>query len=275
VLYFYFLHSQFNLFKRYFFEGTYIDMVYDEEQVYLRQGIQMYLVDYVNRIYTTSNFYHRNYYDKNELNSSLAAFLNNLGNMMFLDLEMTMPSVNNHKSHYIAEVIQVGYLLVNGKGEEISRYSQYVSPKRNPILSNRVLEFLNIDMQSFLQQAIPYKSFYEEFKEDIEQYRPAIVVYGKYDGIALNNSYMINKVPSLKSQTRFINLCQLIKTYYNLRNDPGLFKIYQIYYKNNDLQIHDALNDSFVTKMVFEAFLKDVNHETDFYDEIHKELGMK
>ncbi len=275
VLYFYFLHSQFSLFKRYFYVGTYIDMVYDEEQLYNRQGIQMYLVDYVNRIYRTSTYDHQYYYDKMQLNSSLATFLNHLGNLMFLDLEMTMPSVNNHKSHYIAEVIQVGYLLANGRGEEILRYSKYISPKRNPILSQRVLDFLSLDSETFTKQAIPYIEFYDEFKEDIEQYRPAVIVYGKYDRIALENSYQIQHVPSLKNQMRFINLCQLIKTYYDLRNDPGLFKMYQIYYKNQDLQIHDALNDAFVTKMVFEAFVREVNHETHFYEEIHKEFSIK
>ena len=42
------------------------------------------------------------------------------------------------------------------------------------------------------------------------------------------DSYDINNVPSLKDECRFINLCQLIKTYYELKNDPGLFKLYNL-----------------------------------------------
>jgi len=64
--------------------------------------------------------------------------------------------------------------------------------------------------------------------------------------------------PSLVKKTRFVNLCQLIKTYYELKNDPGLFKLYGIYYEFESDQLHDALTDSIVTKKVFEAFKKDI-----------------
>ena len=45
-----------------------------------------------------------------------------------------------------------------------------------------------------------------------------------------------------------LELKELIKNYYELRNDPGLFKLYQIYYDNENLQIHDAFTDCMVTK---------------------------
>ena len=92
----------------------------------------------------------------------------------------------------------------------------------------------------------------------IYKYDPAIVVFGKNDQLVLNESYDINNLPSLVNKTRYINLCQLIKNYYELKNDPGLFKLFGVYYDNSEIQIHDALSDSEVTRLVFLAFRKDI-----------------
>ena len=45
----------------------------------------------------------------------------------------------------------------------------------------------------FYYKSITYKEFYDDFKEVIDIYHPAIIVYGKNDSITLNNSYKINK----------------------------------------------------------------------------------
>ena len=76
----------------------------------------------------------------------------------------------------------------------------------------------------------------------------------------------------MESSKLLLKFSKIIKNYYNLKNDPGLFKLYQIYYNNDNLQVHDAFNDSLVTKEVFKAFKDDVNHKTNFYDEIRKYL---
>ena len=92
----------------------------------------------------------------------------------------------------------------------------------------------------------------------ITKYNPAIIVYGKNDSIVLNDSYDINSMPSLKNKTRFINILQLIKNFYELRNDPGLFKLYGIYYGIENSQVHDAFDDCVTTYKVFEAFKNDL-----------------
>lgn len=117
--------------------------------------------------------------------------------------------------------------------------------------------------------------FYEDFKAVLLQYRPTVVVYGRNDSITLSSSYLLHKVPSLAPYMRFVNLSKLIKNYYNLKNDAGLFKLYQIYYENDDLQVHDAFNDSYVTKEVFQAFKNDVNRTTSFSAKIRKILEPK
>lgn len=263
-------NSQLNQFKRYLFPGTYVDLDYDEEKTFIRKGISAYFVNYIYQIFRTDQYHKIPYYDSHEINSSLSEFLNNLGNIMFLDLEMTMPTYSHTGKMYTTEIIQVGYVLVNGQGEEICRYSQYIKPKIHLGLSKRTLDFLNITAKDFYDSAIDYETFYEDFKLVIQEYRPTIVIFGKNDRITLNSSFQIHKVEPLNPFLRYVNLSKLIQSYYHLQNEPGLFKLYQFYYENQDIQIHDALNDSYVTMKVFKAFKNDVDLITDYRERIEK-----
>lgn len=275
ILYLYFHTGQLSIFKRYLFEGVYIHLEYNEERTFLKNGILAHPVDFVYQIYYFNIYKKISYYDKNELNNSLSRFLSSLGNMMFLDLEMTMPSYHQSGKDHTVEIIQAGYLLVDANGDEITRYSHYIKPVKNPSLNTRTIKFLNLKPTSFYAEAISYEQFYADFKEIIENYHPTIIIYGKNDSLVLEHSYAINLKKSLTKQTRFVNLCKLVRDYYNLRNDIGLFKLYQTYYQNETLQVHDAFNDCEVTKEVFKAFQKEVNHRTDFFPQIKKIMEPK
>lgn len=272
IQFYYFQNSQMNLFKRYLYVGNWVEIEYDENHKIIKGKKEAFVVSFVYKISSIDKYNKIIYYDKKMLNSSLSSFLKSLGNVMVLDLEMTMPSYNFKGKGFKAEIIQAGYLIINGEGEEITRYSKYVKPKLQTKLSKRVEDFLNLDSFEFEAKAISYDEFYDEFSEALDIYKPVILVYGKNDIIVLNDSYAINDKPSLSNKTRFINLCQLIKNYYDLRNDPGLFKLYKIYYGNQDIQIHDAFNDSEVTALVFKAFKDEVNLKTNKVGCIRKEL---
>ena len=64
----------------------------------------------------------------------------------------------------------------------------------------------------------------------------------------------------------------MIKGYYELKNDPGLFKLYQTYYDVDDNQLHDALDDAKTTLYVFKAFVDEVNHKIDKVREIRNKF---
>ena len=270
ILYLYFQHGQINMFKRYLFSGIYIDLDYDEEKGFIRNGVLAHCINFVNQIFLFDVNRRIQYYDRFELDSSLAKFLDSLGNILFLDLEMTMPSYTFKGKGYIPEIIQVGYVLVNGMGEEIARYSEYIEPKVHMDLSRRTLNFLKLDAQDFHSKAIQYIDFYNDFKMVLAKYHPTIVIFGKNDRLMLNESFKIHNVPSLSEDMRFVNLTKLIQNYYSLRNEPGLFKLFQVYYENYEIQSHDAFDDSYVTSLVFNAFKKDVNHFTDFFAKIKR-----
>lgn len=272
IQFYYFQNSQMNLFKRYLYVGNWVEIEYDENHKIIKGKKEAFVVSFVYKISSIDKYNKIIYYDKKMLNTSLSNFLKSLGNIMVLDLEMTMPSYNFKGKGFKAEIIQAGYMIINGEGEEITRYSKYIKPILQPKLSKRAEDFLKLDSFEFEANAISYDEFYEEFSEALDIYKPVILVYGKNDIIVLNDSYTINDKPSLSYKTRFINLCQLIKNYYDLRNDPGLFKLYKIYYDNQDIQIHDAFNDSEVTALVFKAFKDEVNLKTNKVGCIRKEL---
>ncbi|MDE5566254.1 MAG: hypothetical protein K2I77_04640, partial [Anaeroplasmataceae bacterium] len=100
IVYLYFNTGQMNLFKRYLFVGVYIDLEFNEKKSFYRRHILSYPIDYVNRIYYFNVYKKISYYDRHALNNSLSQFLSNLGNLMFLDLEMTMPSYHYSKEEY-------------------------------------------------------------------------------------------------------------------------------------------------------------------------------
>ena len=257
ILFFYFHNSQMNLFKRYLYQNNWIDIEYDKKMT--KKGSYLaYPVSYIYKIEVLNKLNHIVYYNKTAINKSSYDFLNSLDNKLFLDLEMTMPSYSFRGKGFRTELIQAGLLLVNKDNDIILRYDNYIKAKLSPTISKRALNFLNISLEEYNEKAIDYINFYKDFRNIIEKYNPAIIVYGKNDILVLNDSYDINEVESIKDKCRFINLCQLIKSFYELKNDPGLFKLYNTFYKNDDEQIHDALSDSVATYKVFEAFKEDI-----------------
>lgn len=272
IIFFYFQNSQMNLFKRYLYKGIWIELDYDENRMIKKRDKEAYIVSFVYQIRSLGKYNSIIYYDKKMLNQSLSKFLKSLGNIMILDLEMTMPSYNFKGKGFKPEIIQAGFVVINSQGEELCRYSNYIKPKLNLKLSKRVEDFLKISSNDFYIKAISYYEFYEDFKEILDIYQPVIMVYGKNDIIVLNDSYSINEMPSLVTQSRYINLCQLIKNFYDLKNDPGLFKLYKLYYGEDDVQIHDAFNDCEVTALVYKAFKDDVNLITNKVEVLRREL---
>ena len=260
--FFYFQNSQMSVFKRYLYIGNWIDIEYDDSKMIRRGPYSAYVISYVNRLEAHGLHDHIVYYDKKEITSSLYEFLGSLENTMFLDLEMTMPPYNFKGKGFRTEVIQAGFIIFDKYGEEIMRYRNFIEPSITKTLSKRAEKFLGITNEEFEANRIPYIDFYNDFKEVIDKYNPAIIVYGRNDILVLNDSYLLHNVPSLKDKTRYVNLCQIIKTHYELRNDTGLFKLFQIYYDNEDIQVHDAFNDSEVTAKVFEAFREDILYKT-------------
>jgi sporulation inhibitor KapD len=214
-------------------------------------NVKYYQVAFFNQIVSLNPYYV--HYDLEKLRKEMKEILLLDRYYLFIDFEMTMPGYI--PKDFKPEIIQVGYTLSKPKEDIIRSDGYYILPKESRSLSRRTRKFLKLDEETFFNIARPYEDFYNELKEIIKKYKPKLVVWGKNDLSALNDSYLINEKPKLIEDYDFIDLLKLHKDYYNLKDDLGLFKAYKTYYEVDFDQLHDAKDDALITKYVFDAFL--------------------
>lgn len=261
VYYLYLKRGQMSQFKYYLFPGNYLDL---EIISPIKKGkFEAYQVDYFWRILSVNP--RKIFFDRLKLEDSLGTFLEQPKYKLFLDLEKTMPPYL-HKGYFVSEIIQIAYILLDKDDNEVLRYSSYVKPKSQVDINDRTCKFLDIRKKDFYKVAISPQKAYNIFKKIIKKYNPAIVVYGRNDILSLSDFYRLNRLPTLKYNTRFINLSSLISEYYHHSKEYGLFKLYEAYYHENMLQTHDAFIDAVVTAYVFNGFKKDVKNKVKSLD---------
>ena len=155
------------------------------------------------------------------------------------------------------EIIEAGLVLTNKEGAIMKIKHWYIKPTLFPRLTRRTMKFLNYSNYE-LAQAVPFKKFYDELKEIVKEYNPYVIVWGKSDITQLKKTCQINNCSDLR--LRFVNLLQLHTNYFNLKNSPGLFSMWESY-TNTKLpeQRHNSLEDAMVTKDVFFKFKEHIS----------------
>lgn len=256
--FFYLQRSLLNKIGKYLELSRFIQFVIEDEPRIYRKT-KVFTVQYILKIMVIR--YRKNivYYDIKNIRNGTKDLINSLETKMFLDLEMSMHPYNVDKN-FTQEIIQVGYYLVDKNNKIIEEYNQIIKPKLHPKLTKRTLKFLEIT-QDELNNGIEYIVFYNHFKKIVKEYKPAIIVWGRNDFLALRDSYRVNGVPSLRDDTRYINLLKLHKNFFNLRNDLGLFNAYKSYSNIEDPQAHNALEDAKVTFEIYNGFKKVLNNQ--------------
>lgn len=257
--YFYFQNNLMKRFKKYLYKGNFIRLV-AEDNTEARTKTYSHLVIYVTEIFIPTRYGAKYLYDKKNLNRSLIEFFDSLDYKLFLDIEMTMPGFNPNPD-FVPEIIQAGFFIVDKGGTIVEKYNYHIRPTKIHRINRRTRDFLHID-GSIVKDAISYYKFYNKFKQILLKYHPAILTFGKNDRLFLERSYVVNELPSLNYISRFINLSQLIKNYYELKVDPGLFSLYEEYTGIKNLQTHDALEDALVTFDVYNFFVADMKKKS-------------
>ncbi len=259
VYFYYMSKGMFRNFMMYFTPGMYVFLrINNKPKVY-----RGYLVQNVISIEKVLKPRKNNpviYFDISIIKSGIQDIVNEPRNRLFIDFEMSMPPYSNYED-FISEIIQVGYVLTDPYGNEIETYSSYIKPSLFPQISKRTMKFLQIEQEE-VDQGITYKEFYNRLNYINRNYNPTVYVWGKNDQLELNKMNKIHKLRNFTKSMQFINLLNLHKTYYGLKNDMGLFNAYNLY-SEEDLsnQKHDALEDAVVTKEVFEYFRAVCNNQ--------------
>ena len=255
IEYFYLQNGLIKKFQRYLTKKVFIEFDYSIDEKIVNK-VSAKKINYFIKIFKNTPHNREIYYDLSIIRNGVKDLLYNQENIIFLDLEMTMQSFESPKD-FKSEVIQAGFLITDKFGNDLERKNYYIKPTLFPKLNKRTLKFLSLSEED-IDSGITFSEFYNEFKAILEKYNnPSIVVWGKNDILALKNCYEINELEPIKPN--FINLLQVHKNYYNLKNDLGLFDAYKKYTGENLDQEHDALVDAFMTKNVFFEFKKEAN----------------
>lgn len=256
--FFYFQNNLMKRFKKYLYTSNVISLVAEDSKE-VKGKYFAHQVIYVSEIFIPTQRGKKYLYDKKNLNKSLITFFDSLNYKLFLDIEMTMPGFNPN-SNFVSEIIQAGFFIVDKKGIVVEKYNYHIRPTKVHRINRRTRDFLHIENKD-VKDSVSYFKFYNKFKQVLMKYRPAILTFGKNDKLFLERSYLINELPSLNYISRFINLSQLIKNYYELKKDPGLFSLYEQYTGIKSNQTHDALEDALITFDVYNLFVKDVKNK--------------
>ena len=255
VRFYYMSKSMFKQFMQYFQSGTYIFMnIKSQERLYRNLIVQNVVA--IDKLLAPNKNKPTVYYDISIIKSGIKSIINQNRYRLFIDFEMSMPPYSNYQN-FVSEIIQVGYILTDELGNKIEEFSSYIKPKLVPEISIRTKKFLHID-QSDVDGGETYEFLHSNLFIIQKRFNPIVYVWGKNDLLELNKLNRIHKLNNFTKHMQFIDLLNLHKLYYGLKNDLGLFNAYNLY-SDEDLtmQKHDALEDALVTKEIFYAF-KDV-----------------
>ncbi len=259
VNFYYMSKGMFKSFMMYFTYGMYVFItVLPKERIY--RGYLVKNVSSIEKVLSPNKNKPNIYYDISIIKTGIKNIVNRTSNKLFVDFEMSMPPYSNYQN-FVSEIIQVGYSLIDSEGTIIENFSSYVKPKLFPVISLRTIKFLHINQEE-VDQGIEYQEFYKKMRDLQNKYNPAVYVWGKNDQLELNKLNRLHKLSNFTKNMQFVDLLNLHKTYFGLKNDVGLFNAFNMY-ADIDLsnQKHDAFEDAIVTRKVFEFFKQVCNNK--------------
>ena len=254
--YFYLQKNLIKKFHKYLTKGAYIVIDYDDVLV-RKKHVAAYKVNHFEAIGMPKDRLKRViYYDLDIIRKGIVDLVNSINPILFVDFEMNMQDYNPIPN-FEQEIIEAGMVLTNQNGAIMKIKHFYIKPTKFPKLTKRTMKFLNYTNFE-LNQAVPFRTFYKELKDIVDEYNPYVIVWGKSDITQLKKTCQINGCSDLR--LRFVNLLQLHTNYFNLKNSPGLFSMWESYTSTKlPEQRHNSLEDALVTKDVFFKFKEHIS----------------
>lgn len=256
---FYLSRSQYKKFRPYLSEGLVVHFTCHEERT-MQSGYKVYEVTSFIKMMRHLPRKTIVYYDLSTIKQGVKKILNREGYRLFLDLEFTMPPHGYlHGGGFVSEIIQYGFCLEDEEGNIITSEWGMVKPKYEIGINSRTTEFLKTTEEKIRNAPSCYK-FYNKLKDTLSFYQPTIYVWGRNDMIMLDSFYQINHLKPLVDRKKFINLMQVMKNYYGIKTDIGLFNAYDLFNTSPlTVQDHNALKDAIATCEIFHLFQNELN----------------
>ena len=255
-LYFYLQKNLVKKFYKYLTKGAYVVIDYDDVLIRKKHFCDRKVNHFVAIGMPKDRLKRVVYYDLDVIRKGIVELVGSINPILFIDFEMNMQDYTPIPN-FEQEIIEAGMVLTNNTGAIMKIKHFYIKPTLFPRLTRRTMNFLNYSSYE-LNQAVPFKKFYNELKDIIKEYNPYVIVWGKSDITQLKKTCQINGCQDLR--IRFVNLLQLHTNYFNLKNSPGLFSMWDSY-TNSKLpeQRHNSLEDAMVTKDVFFKFKEHIS----------------
>lgn len=255
-LYFYLQKNLVKKFYKYLTKGAYVVIDYDDVLIRKKHFCVRKVNHFVAIGMPKDRLKRVVYYDLDVIRKGIVELVDSINPILFIDFEMNMQDYTPIPN-FEQEIIEAGMVLTNNTGAIMKIKHFYIKPTLFPRLTRRTMNFLNYSSYE-LNQAVPFKKFYNELKDIIKEYNPYVIVWGKSDITQLKKTCQINGCQDLR--IRFVNLLQLHTNYFNLKNSPGLFSMWESY-TNSKLpeQRHNSLEDAMVTKDVFFKFKEHIS----------------
>ena len=259
LLYLYMTRKVFKDFGPYFYHNPYIFVDIDNQpRKYGKYFV--YDINYFVKVVEPTKRERKIFYDIFTIKKGVKKLLDKINYKMFLDLEFSLPAYYQSMPH-VAEIVQYGIVIEDKDGNIVFEDSNLVNPKKKYSLNSRTLKFLSRTRDEY-DNAIEYMEFYELLEKIIKEYNPKIIAWGRSDMLALEQSFQVNKVKPLQIRKKYVNIMQVIKNYYNFKEEMGLFQTYQeMSGEQLKPQIHDALEDAMLTREIYRMFKVRVNDD--------------
>lgn len=210
------------------------------------------------------------FFDLETMRDKMFVALTKYDNLLFMDFEMTLADYKQKFHH--PHIIQWGAYLTTKTGKLIKKFNYYIYPKNKSQLNQYTLDFLSLDPTKFLKEAISFSEFYGIIKQVITDYNPHILVWGINDHKVLeSNSRYYQLDHTIFKREMFSDLLKLYKNYFQVSNDIGLLKAYHdcVTVSQIPVQVHDALEDAYMTKEVYFAFYKELYNHFQSHDQLN------
>lgn len=250
LCYFHMTNKDMKDFKAYFTYKPYVCFEINDKRIRVN-GLMCYEITHFTKIVVPQIKKTNIFYDLEKIRDSVRTLLDKKNYKMFLDLEFSLPSGS---FTHVPEILQYGMIVEDPNGNILFEDFALVKPLKKNALSPRTLRFLSLEYEEF-EEATPYIALYQLIEKWIDEYDVKIVAWGKNDIIALEHSFKMNHVMPLDIRNRYLNLMQIMKNYYNYRQEMGLFNTYQEMTQTEAVtQNHNALVDAKIARDIYHLF---------------------
>ncbi|WP_042352168.1 3'-5' exonuclease KapD [Bacillus massiliigorillae] len=173
---------------------------------------------------------------------------------IFIDFEFTMPEGKMKMDGFYPEIIEVGAVVVKND-EIISEYSEFVKPKRFPVLSKRCKNFLGIE-QSKVDKGVAFEVLIEKLTSFEKNGKSTIVTWGNMDMKVLRQNCQANGM-KFPFKGALVDLSMEYKRFFGDQNQTGLWKAVKEYGTDGVGKHHRALDDALTTYNIYKLVDKD------------------